>query len=74
MWHHSFDPHSDVPEVPKAELKPMPFMAQSESVSSYLENIGGVSKIVLVNKALDKTRDEIATETMKDPKLLALSR
>ena len=24
QWHHGFDPHKDVPEVPFAELKPMP--------------------------------------------------
>lgn len=44
MWHYKFDPHSlvDVPEVPLAELRPMPttfngVAVKGESVKDFLD-------------------------------------
>jgi hypothetical protein len=44
MWHYKFDPHSliDVPEVPLAELKPIPttfngVAVKGESVKDFLD-------------------------------------
>ena len=48
MWHHSFNPHSDVPEIPEADLKPVPLINQSESVSEYLEKLTGGARQGLV--------------------------
>jgi hypothetical protein len=36
MWHHSFDPHTQVPVLPEACLKPPPSMIRCSNVSDFL--------------------------------------
>jgi hypothetical protein len=36
-WHYKFDPHSDVEEIPMAELKPVQKHVRSESIKDFLD-------------------------------------
>lgn len=54
MWHHSFNPHKEVAEVPMASLKAQPQSMRSESVRSFL-NKTNIQRS-LVKSALDISR------------------
>ena len=51
MWHHSFDPHTQVPKLEMADLKPPPAMIKSQTVN---EVLGKSSMPALVASALTK--------------------
>lgn len=36
MWHHSFNPHTQIPVVLEASLKPSPAMLRSSNVTDFL--------------------------------------
>ena len=36
MWHHTFDPHTQVPRVKLADLKPPPQMVRSSAIGDFL--------------------------------------
>jgi hypothetical protein len=41
MWHYAFDPHTQVPEVELANLKPQQKVRVSTSVDKYLKDVVG---------------------------------
>ena len=36
MWHHSFDPHSQVPKIELASLNPPPSSVRSSTLNNFL--------------------------------------
>ena len=60
MWHHSFDPHTQVPQLEEASLKPVPNMIRSPNVNNFLANS---SMPALVQSAMAKVKCD---EEMKE--------
>lgn len=38
MWHHSFDPHTQVAKIEEASLNPPPTMVRSSTTNEFLTN------------------------------------
>ena len=60
MWHHSFDPNKDVPEVSKAELKAPPQVMRGPTISEFLAKTSSITASI-VQDALNKKPTQQAT-------------
>jgi hypothetical protein len=63
MWHSTFDPHTEVPFVPEAELKTAK-QSKTISVAQVLENFGGRAQVA--SEALQSTKESDKVETPED--------
>ena len=61
MWHHTFKPHEQVPQIELASLAPPPTMVRSSTVNDFLHKTSLPS---LMQTAMNKI-DEAAEEEIK---------
>ncbi len=54
MWHSSFDPHTEVPQLPEAELKVPKQTFKSQDISQFLDKYANQSQMAAA--ALEVTK------------------
>ena len=74
MWHHSFDPHTQVPRVLLADLKPPPQMVRSSAIGDFLvkSSMPALVEDAIAKAARPDTNNQMNKED--EEKLQALSK
>ena len=66
MWHHSFDPHTEVPVLAEASLKAPPATVRSANVN---EVLGKSSMPALVQAAMAKAQSDAARKPTEEEQI-----
>ena len=65
MWHHTFDPHTEVPRVKPAQLTSPPQISKSVNMNEFINKAGG-STTSIVKGALEETKNQAKQDSNQE--------